>query len=509
MVGNTVRVTSPSRSSARSVSVSIRCEMLPSARRSSLNRFGPSPSAETTSTVHLSPTRARTSLTARQSSATCRSPGIIRVPSCRRALVIYLASVSNQYRGRASHDKAQDRRHRRQQSPRLAQCPPGTGTGRARGRQAFLQLRAHRRPAALQSGPRSRTAGERRPVQVRARVGRWRAGGHARAQSFHSGGAQERHRLGRASLRPELVGRQGGGDRRHVAGRDRRRDGATALAPDSRQLSRRPRHGRRSLYCVQARSGGRHRQGIRREHAEFPQRLRRPVCLSAGPAVRHAGAAERSGGVTRHEEHPMSIRPVKRIVQSRATMEGAGVKLRRAFGFGETSEFDPFLLFDDFRNERPDDYRAGFPWHPHRGIETITYVLAGTIVRVVVGDFWGKRGPVDGIAADPRYLDIFVPPGKRKTLPVETERHAFAYVFEGSGTFRDASKPFGVLTEKDDGDGGEALVRERTGNRSLVLFDRGDEVTVQAGEEGIRFLLVSGKPIEEPVAWYGPIVMNT
>jgi quercetin 2,3-dioxygenase len=130
----------------------------------------------------------------------------------------------------------------------------------------------------------------------------------------------------------------------------------------------------------------------------------------------------------------------------------------------------------------------------------------GTIVRVVCGDFWGKRGPVDGIAAEPRYLDIFVPAGRRKTLPVETWRHAFAYVFEGSGTFRGASEPFGVLTEKGDD---EILVREQTGNRSLVLFDTGDEVTVQAGEHGIRFLLISGKPLEEPVAWYGPIVMNT
>jgi quercetin 2,3-dioxygenase len=280
----------------------------------------------------------------------------------------------------------------------------------------------------------------------------------------------------------------------------------------------------------------------------------------------------------------MSIRPVKQVVQSKPTMEGAGVKLHRPFGFGDTGEFDPFLLFDDFRNERPDDYRAGFPWHPHRGIETITYVLAGsvdhgdslgnqgtltagdvqwmtadsgilhqempqgdpqgrmhgfqlwanlpsslkmtapryqdvaaaeipeivdddgTIVRVVCGDFWGKRGPVDGIAAEPRYLDIFVPAGRRKTLPVETYRHAFAYVFEGSGTFRGASEPFGVLTEQGDD---EILVREQTGNRSLVLFDTGDEVTVQAGERGIRFLLISGKPLEEPVAWYGPIVMNT
>ena len=282
----------------------------------------------------------------------------------------------------------------------------------------------------------------------------------------------------------------------------------------------------------------------------------------------------------------MSIRPVKRIVQSTPTLEGAGVKLRRAFGFGATDEFDPFLLLDDFRNDRPDDYRAGFPWHPHRGIETVTYVLAGTVehgdslgnqgrlgagdvqwmtagsgimhqempqgdergrmhgfqlwanlpsslkmtapryqdvpskeipevidddgtrVRVICGEFWGKRGPVDGVAADPRYLDIFVAPGRRKTLPVETARHAFAYVFEGSGTFRDASQPFGVLTEKEGGDG-EILVRENVGNRSLVVFGSGDDVTVQAGDAGIRFLLVSGKPIEEPVAWYGPIVMNT
>jgi quercetin 2,3-dioxygenase len=282
----------------------------------------------------------------------------------------------------------------------------------------------------------------------------------------------------------------------------------------------------------------------------------------------------------------MSIRPVKRIIESKPTMEGAGVKLRRAFGFGETDDFDPFLLLDDFRNDRPDDYRAGFPWHPHRGIETITYVLAGTVdhgdslgnqgslgagdvqwmtagsgimhqempqgdaqgrmhgfqlwanlpsrlkmtkpryqdikaieipeitdddgtrARVICGEFWGKRGPVEGVAADPRYLDISVEPGKRKTLPVETDRHAFAYVFEGSGSFAAASQPFGVLTEKETA-AGETLVRERTGNRSLVVFDRGDEVTVQAGDEGIRFLLVSGKPIDEPVAWYGPIVMNT
>ena len=281
----------------------------------------------------------------------------------------------------------------------------------------------------------------------------------------------------------------------------------------------------------------------------------------------------------------MSIRPVKRLISATPHTEGAGVKLRRAFGFGNTSEFDPFLLFDDFRNDRPADYLAGFPWHPHRGIETITYVLAGNVehgdslgnrgslgagdvqwmtagsgimhqempqgdahgrmhgfqlwanlpanlkmtapryqdiasadipevidddgtrVRVIVGDFWGKQGPVEGVAADPQYIDVSVPPGRRKRLKVDTTRHAFAYVFAGSGTFRDASDPRGVLTEATDGS--DTVRRDEAGNRSLVLFDSGDEVVVQAGDEGIRFLLVSGKPLEEPVAWYGPIVMNT
>jgi len=281
----------------------------------------------------------------------------------------------------------------------------------------------------------------------------------------------------------------------------------------------------------------------------------------------------------------VSIRPVKRVIHTKPTIEGAGVKLQRAFGFGETHDFDPFLLLDDFRNDTPADYLAGFPWHPHRGIETITYVLAGSVnhgdslgnhgtlgagdvqwmtagsgilhqempkgdpagrmhgfqlwanlpsslkmttpryqdvsggdipevidddgtrVRVVCGEFWGAKGPVDGIAADPRYLDISVPPGVRKTLPIETTRNAFAYVFEGAGTFRDASGPRPVRREDAEDSGG--FVTDETGYRSLVLFDRGDEITVQAGQSGIRFLLVSGRPIEEPVAWYGPIVMNT
>ena len=277
----------------------------------------------------------------------------------------------------------------------------------------------------------------------------------------------------------------------------------------------------------------------------------------------------------------MSIRPVKRLIHSTPTLEGAGVHLRRAFGFGNTNDFDPFLLLDDFRNDIPKEYLAGFPWHPHRGIETITYVLAGTVehgdsmgnrgaiaagdiqwmtagsgiihqempkgdpegrmhgfqlwanlpaalkmtapryqevkapeiplitdddgtaVRIVCGTFWGKKGPVDGIAADPIYLDVSVPPGKKRVLPVETTRHAFAYVFAGSGVFGNASDLQPVKTDIVGSAGQQA------DNRSLVLFDRGDEVTVQAGPEGIRFLLVSGKPLEEPVAWRGPIVMNT
>jgi quercetin 2,3-dioxygenase len=131
----------------------------------------------------------------------------------------------------------------------------------------------------------------------------------------------------------------------------------------------------------------------------------------------------------------------------------------------------------------------------------------GTHARIICGEFWGKRGPVEGVAADPRYVDISVPPGKSRRIQVEIARNAFAYVFAGAGTFRDASDPQAVLTESGT-DPNAAPVYDAK-NHSLVLFDRGDEIVVQAGPEGIRFLLVSGKPLEEPVAWYGPIVMNT
>jgi redox-sensitive bicupin YhaK (pirin superfamily) len=285
----------------------------------------------------------------------------------------------------------------------------------------------------------------------------------------------------------------------------------------------------------------------------------------------------------------MSLRAVKQIIETTPTIEGAGVKLQRAFGFGKTKDFDPFLLLDDFRNENPRDYLAGFPWHPHRGIETVTYVLAGEVehgdslgnkgkmgagdvqwmtagsgilhqemphgdqhgrmhgfqlwanlpaalkmtapryqdirsaeipevteddgtkARVICGEFWGQQGPVSGVATESnvaaRYVDISVPPMTRKRIKVETTRNAFAYVFAGAGTFRDASAPQAVLTESAV-DPNAAPVYDAK-NHSLVLFDRGDEIVVQAGPEGMRFLLVSGRPLEEPVAWYGPIVMNT
>ena len=282
----------------------------------------------------------------------------------------------------------------------------------------------------------------------------------------------------------------------------------------------------------------------------------------------------------------MTFRPVKATSEGQFTLEGAGVHLYRAFGFHKPREFDPFLLFDDFRNDDPKQFEKGFPWHPHRGIETITYVLDGEVehgdslgntgvlgkgsvqwmtagsgimhqemprgnaagqmhgfqlwanlpsslkmtapryqdiqgsdipeiidddgtkVKIVTGSFWGKRGPVDGIAADPLYLDISVPPNTRKVLPVDTYANTFAYIFAGRASFRDASQPYGVRVEKEV-NGEEINIRDMSGNRTLVNFDTGNEIVVNSGPEGVRFLLISGQPIKEPVAWHGPIVMNT
>ena len=281
----------------------------------------------------------------------------------------------------------------------------------------------------------------------------------------------------------------------------------------------------------------------------------------------------------------MAIRPVQRLVKSKPTLEGAGVHLRRAFGFGDTSATDPFLLLDDFRNDKPEDYLPGFPWHPHRGMETVTYVLAGSVehgdslgnrgvigpgdvqwmtagsgiihqemprgdatgrmqgfqlwanlparlkltppryqevkareipevaeddgtrVKVICGLYHDTKGPVEGVAAEPTYLDVSIPAGKRKTLAVASGRHAFAYVIAGAGKFCDAAGPLSVPTESAGW--ADASPPREVENRALVLFGDGDEISVQADDEGVRFQLVSGKPLREPVAWYGPIVMNT
>ena len=282
----------------------------------------------------------------------------------------------------------------------------------------------------------------------------------------------------------------------------------------------------------------------------------------------------------------MTFRPVLSESKAIPTLEGAGVHLHRVFGFSDENLCDPFLMMDDFRNDDPAKYKDGFPWHPHRGIETITYVLEGQVehsdslgnrgilgagsvqwmtagsgimhqempqgnssgqmhgfqlwanlpaslkmttpryqdiqssdipdiidddgtwTKIITGNFQGKAGPVDGIAADPLYLDVSVPPNTTKVLPVDTYSRTFAYIFAGSGTFRDASAPVGVQVEKAFY-GNELNIRDLSGNRTMVLFDTGDEIRVQSGPEGVRFLLVSGKPIQEPVAWHGPIVMNT
>ena len=282
----------------------------------------------------------------------------------------------------------------------------------------------------------------------------------------------------------------------------------------------------------------------------------------------------------------MSLRPIMSTDKATPVLEGAGVHLHRAFGFHDPQSHDPFLLFDDFRNEIPEAYAGGFPWHPHRGIETITYVLSGTVehsdslgntgilgagdvqwmtagsgimhqempigntkgqmhgfqlwanlpsslkmtapryqdieakeipeiidddgtrVRVITGHFWGQTGPVDGISADPLYLDISIPAGRRKIFQVDTYRNTFAYIFGGAGKFADASKPEGILLEKEVM-GQELNIRDLSGDRTLVRFGSGDEIVVRAGRDGLRFLLVAGSPIREPVAWHGPIVMNT
>lgn len=284
----------------------------------------------------------------------------------------------------------------------------------------------------------------------------------------------------------------------------------------------------------------------------------------------------------------MSLRPITSITRPIELMEGAGVPINRVFGNRDTTQTDPFLMMDHFKNEDPDFISPGFPWHPHRGIETITYLIEGGIrhedslgnsgvlgagdvqwmtagsgiihqempvpgtanighgfqlwanlpaaqkmtdpryqdipaieipevteddgtrARIITGDFWGKRGPVTGIATNPRYLDFYIPPRCTRSIKIDLDQNAFAYVFEGAGRFRGASSPKGAPTEyMTEGGTSEARLAHPVENRNLVLFDRGDEIRVETDDMGMRFLLISGKPLKEPVAWHGPIVMNT
>jgi len=260
-------------------------------------------------------------------------------------------------------------------------------------------------------------------------------------------------------------------------------------------------------------------------------------------------------------------RKVQSVGKSRPTIEGAGVRLRRAFGYNEVPRFDPFLMLDDFHSDNPDDYLAGFPWHPHRGIETVTYMLGGNVehgdslgnkgvigpgdlqwmtagsgiihqempqktkgmlagfqlwvnlparqkmmgpryrdikasdppvvtlqggisVKVIAGEIGGAKGPVRDIVVEPQYLDVKVPVGKGFEHPIKTGHTAFAYVIEGEGRFEPGAK-------------------EAMGPEHIVLFGDGDSVSITALGAPLRFLLVSGRPLKEPVAWGGPIVMNT
>ncbi len=278
-------------------------------------------------------------------------------------------------------------------------------------------------------------------------------------------------------------------------------------------------------------------------------------------------------------------RKIHKTIRSKPTIEGAGVHLHRAFGFGDTHTFDPFLLLDDFRNDNPDQYAPGFPWHPHRGIETITYVLRGKVehgdsmgnqgvitagdvqwmtagsgilhqempegdpdgrmygfqlwanlpktkkmmdpryqdvksdqipvvtleggvsVRVICGEVAGVRGPVQNVVIDPQYLDITVPAKTRFIFPTPAGYTVFAYVIDGKATFCDEQDPFAY--DREGSNYFDTQHDRWLGNRTLIVFEDGEQIPVTTEDFPVRFLLISGRPIREPVAWYGPIVMNT
>ncbi|MEJ2049023.1 MAG: pirin family protein [Calditrichota bacterium] len=280
-----------------------------------------------------------------------------------------------------------------------------------------------------------------------------------------------------------------------------------------------------------------------------------------------------------------SVRKIRKAFKSVPTIEGAGVHLKRAFGFSEVPMFDPFLLLDDFRSDVPEQYLPGFPWHPHRGIETITYMLEGKVehgdsmgnkgvinpgsvqwmtagsgiihqempkgdshgvmggfqlwanlprtqkmidpryrgieaadipgvelengvkIKIICGTVAKTRGPVKDIVIDPEYLDISVPAHTSYSHPTKKDHTVFAYVIDGNGYFCQEKDPF---TYEMRGKNYFDLQREPlAGNGTLLLFGEGDELKISTENESIRLLLISGKPIHEPVAWYGPIVMNT
>jgi len=278
-------------------------------------------------------------------------------------------------------------------------------------------------------------------------------------------------------------------------------------------------------------------------------------------------------------------RKIKQLYKSVPTMEGAGVHLKRAFGNREPEQFDPFLLLDDFHSSDPQQYRAGFPWHPHRGIETITYMLEGSVehgdslgnkgsigpgdvhwmtagsgiihqempkgekngamwglqlwanlpaadkmmnpcyreiksgaipeittpegvrIKIICGNIEGMPGPVRDVVIEPEYLDITIPPETTFSHPVKSGHTAFAYVLNGAAYF---DKERDSWARKETGAGYMDLQRDcLIKNESLVIFDNGDHIVVTTAADPVRFVLVSGKPLREPIAWYGPIVMNT
>lgn len=278
-------------------------------------------------------------------------------------------------------------------------------------------------------------------------------------------------------------------------------------------------------------------------------------------------------------------RKIQKVFKSKPTTEGAGVHLKRVFGFSEVPLFDPFLLLDDFRSDNPEHFINGFPWHPHRGIETITYVLSGdvehgdslgnkgiigsgdvqwmtagsgivhqempkgddegrmygfqlwanlpsnekmmdpryrdisnkqipevklpnnTTIKIISGEVSGTKGPVEDIVIDPEYIDVTVPANSEFRHPTKQGHTVFAYIIDGQGYFCREKNPF---TYEVEGTNYFDIQRDPfVGNGTIVLFDDGNEIMAFTEKHNVRFLLISGKPIGEPVAWYGPIVMNT